>query len=88
MFASFSAPIYDYNYKKHNTVGKHLFFLFKVYYFIINFKIKGGTSSPPPPPGGAVAAAKGEEIFKVKYSPSYSAKYFDVENLPPVNVFQ
>ncbi len=33
-------------------------------------------------------AAKGEEIFKVKYSPSYSTKYFDVENLPPVNVFQ
>ncbi len=86
MFASFSAPIYDYNDKKHNTVGKHLFFLFKVYYFIINFKIKGGLR--PPPFRGAVAAAKGEEIFKVKYSPSYSTKYFDVENLPPVNVFQ
>ena len=30
--------MYDYNNDK-NTVGKHLFFLFKVYYFILNFRI-------------------------------------------------
>ena len=50
-----------------------------------------------PPLRGAAAAAKGDGegegggggmILKVKYSPSYSTKYFDVENLPPVNVFQ
>ena len=30
--------MYDYNNDK-NTAGKHLFFLFKVYYFILNFRI-------------------------------------------------
>ncbi len=51
----------------------------------------GGTSSPPPHRGAAAAKGDGGGggmIFKVKYYPTYSTKYFKVENSPPVNVFQ
>jgi hypothetical protein len=40
--------------------------------------------------GGGVRRGRGKRamILKVKYPPSYSTKFFDVENSPPVNVFQ
>ncbi len=43
---------------------------------------------PPPGGGGGGEGGGGGMILKVKYSPSYYTKYFDVGNLPPVNVFQ
>jgi len=35
----FQLVLYMYDYNDKNTVGKHLFFLFKVYYFLISFRI-------------------------------------------------